>query len=107
LCVPRREALLENDNISICLQALSSSSLIEQLPSRRIIPNQATATLKAHPLLGNYCPESSSPIGQLLGSSSIGKLLLRRSIPDWAITFVCAFRGEKPPLENHYTNIYL
>ena len=58
LCVPRREAPLENDNTSICLsiflRALLGSSLIRQLSFERLIPHEATAT-----------PQGSSPVEQL------------------------------------------
>jgi len=77
--------LLEKDTTTFRLKALLGSSLIGQLPSERLIPNQATVTLSAHPWWattvrkvhphratamdhlqsGNYRPECSSSIGLL------------------------------------------
>ena len=54
---------LENDNTSFCLWALLGSSLIGQLSSERLIPNQAVATLRLTP---------------------VGQLTSRRFIPNWA-----------------------
>ena len=85
--------------------------MIGQLPSKKLIPNQATATLKAHTRLGNYHPKGSSQTGQCLahpqfsnylpeGSSPIGQLPLFVCSEDESIhsriiarTFISRFLG--------------